>query len=138
MTVVSGELITLYGGLFLYFFIGVTKYLQKSVVSILTTGGPRPDSAFYLSEYTDEERVILNVRPGITGYNQAISRNAVGTKEKLKNDIYYVEHMSFFLDIKIIFMTIKSVLFSKNVYRDESTSGEVSERTESAEETVEK
>lgn len=75
--------------------------------------GPRPDSAFYLSEYTDEERVILNVRPGITGYNQAINRNAVGTKEKLKNDIYYVQNMSFFFDVKIIFMTIKCVLFSK-------------------------
>lgn len=82
--------------------------------------GPRPDSAFYLSEYTDEERVILNVRPGITGYNQAINRNAVGTKEKLKNDIYYVKHMSFVFDVKIIIMTIKSVLCSKNVYRDET------------------
>lgn len=82
--------------------------------------GPRPDSAFYLSEYTDEERIILNVRPGITGYNQAINRNAVGTKEKLKNDIYYVKHMSFVFDVKIIIMTIKSVLCSKNVYRDEA------------------
>ena len=82
--------------------------------------GPRPDSAFYLSEYTDEERVILDVRPGITGYNQAINRNAVGTKEKLQNDIYYVKHMSFFFDVKIIFMTIKCVLFSKNIYRAET------------------
>lgn len=82
--------------------------------------GPRPDSAFYLSEYTDEERVILDVRPGITGYNQAINRNAVGTKEKLQNDIYYVKHMSFLFDVKIIFMTIKSVLFSKNIYRAET------------------
>ncbi len=98
--------------------------------------GPRPDSAFYLSEYTEEERMILNVRPGITGYNQAINRNAVGTKEKLQNDIYYVEHMSLLFDIKIIFMTIKGVLFSKNVYRDEAE--EVTERKESAKETVAK
>lgn len=82
--------------------------------------GPRPDSAFYLGQYTDEERVILNVRPGITGYNQAINRNSVTTKEKLRNDIVYVNKMSFLFDIKIIKMTIKSVLFSKNVYRDES------------------
>lgn len=80
--------------------------------------GPRPDSAFYLSEYTDEERVILSVRPGITGYNQAINRNSVSTKEKLRNDIIYVNKMSFFFDVKIIFMTIVSVLHSKNVYRD--------------------
>lgn len=90
--------------------------------------GPRPDSAFYLSEYTPEERVILTVRPGITGYNQAINRNAVGTKEKLKNDIYYVEHMSFLFDIKIIFITIKSVLFSKNVYRADTNKETVVER----------
>ncbi|EOU1472101.1 sugar transferase [Clostridium perfringens] len=87
--------------------------------------GPRPDSAFYLSEYTEEERVILNVRPGITGYNQAINRNAVGTKEKLQNDIVYVENMSFLFDVKIIFMTIKGVLFSKNVYRDKSNSEDI-------------
>lgn len=57
--------------------------------------GPRPDSAFYLEYYTPEERVILTVRPGISGWNQAINRNSVGTKEKLQADIYYVEHLSF-------------------------------------------
>lgn len=81
--------------------------------------GPRPDSASYIDKYTEEERVILKVRPGLTGYNQAINRNAVGTKQKLQNDIYYVEHMSLLFDIKIIFLTIKSVLFSKNVYRSQ-------------------
>lgn len=98
--------------------------------------GPRPDSAFYLSEYTDEERVILNVRPGITGYNQAINRNAVGTKEKLKNDIYYVQNMSFFFDVKIIFMTIKCVLFSKNVYRDVTNKGEAVAREDDTDKAV--
>lgn len=80
--------------------------------------GPRPDSASYLSKYTDEERIILTVRPGITGYNQAINRNSVLTKEKLKNDIYYVKKMSFLFDIKIIIWTIKGVLFSQNIYRN--------------------
>ena len=80
--------------------------------------GPRPDSAFYLSEYTEEERVILTVRPGITGYNQVIRRNSVGTKEKIQNDIYYVEKISLAFDIKIVFLTIKNVLFSKNVFRE--------------------
>lgn len=89
--------------------------------------GPRPDSAFYLSHYTEEERVILNVRPGITGYSQVMSRNSVGTKGKIQNDIYYVEHLSFGLDVKILFGTIKNVLFSKNVYRavDESAANAV-------------
>ena len=79
--------------------------------------GPRPDSASYFSQYSEEERKILKVLPGVTGYNQAINRNAVGTKEKLKNDIYYVEHMSFLFDVKIICMTVKTVLFRKNIYR---------------------
>jgi lipopolysaccharide/colanic/teichoic acid biosynthesis glycosyltransferase len=79
--------------------------------------GPRPDSATYLSNYTEEEKVILTVLPGITGYNQALNRNAVGTKEKLKNDIIYVQEMSLKFDIKIVFMTLKTVFSSKNIYR---------------------
>lgn len=79
--------------------------------------GPRPDSAYYLEHYTPEERVILTVRPGITGWNQAINRNSVMTKEKLQNDIYYVEHLSFGFDLKVIWLTIKTVLSHKDVYR---------------------
>lgn len=92
--------------------------------------GPRPDSASYLDKYTEEERQILNVRPGITGYNQAINRNSAGTKEKLKNDIIYVKNMSFMFDLKIIFLSIKTVLSAKNVYREDIQ--------EKKEETVEK
>lgn len=80
--------------------------------------GPRPDSAFYLDYYTQEERVILTVRPGISGWNQAINRNSVGTKEKLQADIYYVEHLSFGFDLKVIWLTIKTIFSHKNVYRD--------------------
>lgn len=79
--------------------------------------GPRPDSASYLDKYTEEERQILSVRPGVTGWNQAINRNSVGTKEKLQNDIYYVKNMSLRLNLKIIWLTINTVLSSKDVYR---------------------
>lgn len=79
--------------------------------------GPRPDSAFYLEHYTAEERIILTVRPGITGWNQAINRNSVGTKEKLQADIFYVNHISFLFDLKVIWLTIKTVLSHKDVYR---------------------
>lgn len=113
----------------------VGRFIRKTsideipqILNILTGDmsfiGPRPDSAFYLNCYTEEERVILNVRPGVTGYNQAINRNAVGTKEKIQNDIYYIKHVSFSLDIKIILMTIKSVLTSKNVYRSDPVASE--------------
>lgn len=79
--------------------------------------GPRPDSAFYLDHYTLEERIILTVRPGISGWNQAVNRNSVGTKEKLQADIYYVEHLSLLFDCKVIWFTIKTVLTHKSVYR---------------------
>lgn len=79
--------------------------------------GPRPDSAFYLEYYTDEERIILTVRPGITGWNQAVNRNSVGTKEKLQADIYYVKHLSFIFDCKVIMLTINTVLNHKDIYR---------------------
>lgn len=79
--------------------------------------GPRPDSAFYLDHYTPEERVILTVRPGITGWNQAINRNSVGTKEKLQADIYYVNHLSFSFDIKVLWLTTKIIFSHKNVFR---------------------
>ena len=79
--------------------------------------GPRPDSAFYLGHYTPEERLILTVRPGITGWNQAVNRNSVGTKEKLQADIYYVKHLNFLFDIKVLWLTFKTVLSHKDVYR---------------------
>ena len=86
--------------------------------------GPRPDTPMYLDKYTDEERIVLTVRPGITGYNQAINRNSVLTKEKLKNDVYYVKHLSLWFDIKIVFMTVITVLSHRNINRSPVTDGD--------------
>ena len=83
----------------------------------MTFIGPRPDTPLAMELYKDEDKIILTVRPGITGYNQAINRNAVLTEEKVKNDIYYVQHLSLGFDIKIIFMTIATVLGHKNINR---------------------
>lgn len=83
----------------------------------MTFIGPRPDSPIGSAAYTEEERIILTVRPGVTGYNQVVNRNSVLTKEKLKNDIYYVNNLSLWFDIKIAFMTIATVLGNKNINR---------------------
>jgi undecaprenyl phosphate N,N'-diacetylbacillosamine 1-phosphate transferase len=77
--------------------------------------GPRPDPLDDLYRYTEEERIILSIKPGITGYNQAYYRNSVDGPTKLKNDIYYVHNISFMLDIQIFFKTIKSVLLGNYI-----------------------
>lgn len=58
----------------------------------------------------------LDVRPGITGYSQAYYRNSATSAQKMENDVYYVEHISFALDVKIIFKTVISVLKRENIY----------------------
>lgn len=90
----------------------------------MTFIGPRPDSPIGSAAYTKEEKIILTVRPGITGYNQALNRNSVLTKEKLKNDIIYVNNLSLIFDIKIIFMTIATVFGHKNINRIEVNTNE--------------
>ena len=77
--------------------------------------GPRPDPLDWLDIYKDHDKVILTVKPGITGYNQAYFRNSVDGMEKLKNDVYYAEHISFMLDVKILLKTVKTVCFRENV-----------------------
>ena len=77
--------------------------------------GIRPDPLDWLEKYNEREKVILTVKPGITGYNQAYYRNSADGELKLKNDVYYAEHISFWLDVKIFFKTIKTVLFRENI-----------------------
>lgn len=77
--------------------------------------GPRPDPLDWLDKYKEEEKVFLNVKPGITGYNQAYFRNSVDAQEKIDNDVYYAKNISFALDVKIILKTVKTVLFRENI-----------------------
>lgn len=72
--------------------------------------GPRPLLIQYLSVYSDEQRKRHLVLPGLTGYAQVHGRNSITWTEKFKLDIYYVEHISLFLDFIIIFDTVLCVL----------------------------
>jgi len=69
--------------------------------------GPRPLLMEYLPLYSNEQARRHNVRPGITGWAQVNGRNAISWEEKFKYDVWYVENQSFWLDMKIIWMTIK-------------------------------
>ncbi|MBQ9964071.1 MAG: sugar transferase [Clostridia bacterium] len=78
--------------------------------------GPRPTLATVPYEELDEMRKKrLTVRPGVTGYAQAYFRNSITSEEKFKYDCEYVDNLTFWMDVKIVFRTVYSVLASKNI-----------------------
>ena len=77
--------------------------------------GPRPLLPRYLELYNSEQARRHDVRPGITGWAQVNGRNAISWTRKFELDVWYVDHCSFLLDVKIILLTIKNVLQRKNV-----------------------
>lgn len=80
--------------------------------------GPRPDLPGAINDYTEEDKLKLKVRPGITGYNQAYFRNSIPQKQKFENDVFYVQNISLKFDIEIILQTIRSVFTQENIYKD--------------------
>ena len=77
--------------------------------------GPRPLLVQYLPRYSPEQARRHEVRPGITGWAQCHGRNALSWTEKFKYDVWYVDHVSFVTDLKVILMTIKSVLVREGI-----------------------
>ena len=80
--------------------------------------GPRPLLMQYLPLYSKEQYRRHEVRPGITGWAQVNGRNAISWEEKFKLDVWYVDNQSFWLDIKILFLTVKKVVFKENISAD--------------------
>lgn len=88
--------------------------------------GPRPALvSIAYDELQGDAKKRLDVRPGITGYSQAYYRNSIGLEDKFKYDCYYVDHISFLMDIKIIIKTIQSVLKRENIYVSAEGNSEV-------------
>ncbi|MCG3881885.1 sugar transferase [Psychrobacter sp. Ps3] len=81
--------------------------------------GPRPLLMEYLPLYNDEQKRRHHVRPGITGYAQVNGRNAIGWDEKFALDLWYVDNQSLWLDIKILFKTVKKVLVKDDINASE-------------------
>lgn len=77
--------------------------------------GPRPLLPKYLPLYSEEQHRRHDVRPGISGWAQVHGRNNITWTEKFKLDVWYVDHCSLWVDIKVIFLTIKNVLTSKDI-----------------------
>lgn len=91
--------------------------------------GPRPPLTYHpwpLEEYTDEQRRMFEVRPGITGWAQVNGRKEVEWHRRIELNVWYVDHVSFGLDIKILFMTLFKVVTNA----DNENSGATVQKTE--------
>ena len=91
--------------------------------------GPRPDPPDWLERYSEDVKVFLSVRPGITGYSQAYFRNSANGNEKMKNDVYYALNYSTIIDLKIFFKSIIVVLSHENTYKDTENDNEAEQLT---------
>ena len=80
--------------------------------------GPRPLLVSYLPWYTEREQLRHTVRPGLTGLAQVSGRNSLVWDKRLEKDVEYVEHLSFMMDLKILFMTVKKVVCKDDVAED--------------------
>ena len=86
--------------------------------------GPRPLLVRYLPRYNEFQHRRHEVKPGLTGYAQAHGRNAVSWEDKFKMDVWYVDNLSFKVDVSIIFATIKSVLRHEGISSETSVTME--------------
>lgn len=95
--------------------------------------GPRPDLPEHFDLYEGNESRKLEVRPGLTGYNQAYFRNTVPWKDRIKNDIYYIDNLNILMDFKIFIKTISVVLKRKTVFsnsKKDDVSGKINDKCE--------
>ncbi|MDY6229737.1 MAG: sugar transferase [Prevotella sp.] len=86
--------------------------------------GPRPLLVQYLPLYSKEQARRHEVRPGISGWAQCHGRNAISWTEKFKYDVWYVDHLSFLVDVKIVLLTLKSVLMRSGISHEGSATME--------------
>lgn len=82
--------------------------------------GPRPGDVESKDTYEEDEKDKMLVRPGISGYTQAYYRNSISVREKRLYDAWYAHNVTFWLDVKILFKTVVTVLKKDNVYTNES------------------
>ena len=83
--------------------------------------GPRPLLVEYLPLYSESQAKRHHVRPGITGWAQVNGRNAISWEQKFEYDVWYVENQSFWLDVKILLLTVKKVLVREGVSPENET-----------------
>jgi undecaprenyl phosphate N,N'-diacetylbacillosamine 1-phosphate transferase len=98
--------------------------LLNVILGDMSLIGPRPLLPEYLPLYSTIQKKRHDVRPGITGWAQVNGRNAISWKQKFEYDVWYVEHLDFILDCKILFLTLKKVLIREDINLNDQFSSE--------------
>lgn len=86
--------------------------------------GPRPLLIQYLPLYNEKQNRRHEVKPGITGWAQVNGRNAITWQQKFEHDVWYVDNLSFWLDLKILFLTFKKVLIREGINQEGQATAE--------------
>lgn len=114
---------------------GVGKFIRKTsldeipqllnvIKGDMSLVGPRPLLVEYLPLYNGTQKRRHEVKPGITGWAQVNGRNAISWEQKFEFDVWYVDHLSFPLDVKIIWLTFKKVFISEGINSDSAATME--------------
>ncbi len=98
-----------------------TPQLLNVIKGDMSIIGPRPDLPEHMELYEKNEDRKLEIRPGVTGYNQAYFRNAIPWKERIKNDIYYIDHLTMWMDIRVFIKTAELVLKREAVFVEQKS-----------------
>ncbi len=105
-----------------------TPQLLNIIKGDMSIIGPRPDLPEHMNMYEGNEVRKLEIKPGVTGFNQAYFRNTVPWKERIKNDIYYIDNLSCWMDIKVFIKTALSVLKREAVFMEEKSENKTGEK----------
>lgn len=120
----DAERLTLLGNFLRRYSLDELPQLFNVVKGDLSLVGPRPLLMEYLPLYSPEQARRHDGKPGITGWAQVNGRNAVTWEEKFKYDVWYVDHRSFWLDMKILWLTLLKVLRSEGINQQGSATAE--------------
>jgi sugar transferase EpsL len=114
--------LTLLGRTLRRFSLDELPQLFNVIIGDLSLVGPRPLLVQYMNRYTQEQDRRHEVKPGITGWAQVNGRNAISWEKKFELDVWYVDNRSFWLDLKILWLTFRKVICSEGIsHRDHAT-----------------
>ncbi len=120
----DADRLTWYGGIVRKLSIDELPQMINVLKGDMSLIGPRPLLVEYLELYDSVQKRRHEVRPGISGWAQVNGRNTLSWESKIEHDVWYVDHLSFGLDLKILFLTVKKVVISEGISGENSVTME--------------